>query len=81
MNLAIYNATGMWLATPRRLLHDQERQVKWQKQHLELGRFYTENLAQDRKLLAKQMNDRLWQAFHYERATVFDDEGNLQISY
>jgi len=75
VNFAIYNAKGMCLATGGRY----DKRVRWQKQHLELGKFYTENLPEERKLLTKTICDRLWQAFHYERATVFDDSGTFQI--
>ena len=75
VSFAIYNARGMWLATGRRY----DKKVKWQKQHLELGKFYAENLSEECKLLTKKICDRLWQAFHYERATVFDDAGTFQI--
>lgn len=75
VSFAIYNARGMWLATRGRY----DKKVKWQKQHLELGKFYAENLPEERKLLTKTICDRLWQAFHQDRATVFDDAGTFQI--
>lgn len=74
VNFAIYNAKGMRLATGGRY----DKRVRWQKQHFELGKFYAENLPEERKLLTKTICDRLWQAFHYERATVFDDSGTFQ---
>lgn len=75
VNFAIYNAKGMWLATGER----DEKRVKWPEQHLELGKFYAENLSEERELLTKAIGDRLWQAFHYERSTVFDDSGAFEI--
>jgi len=57
-----------------------DKLVKWQGQHLELERFYIENLAEEAKLLPKRISDRIWQAFHRERATVFDDAGTLKLS-
>jgi len=75
VNFAIYNARGMWLATGE----GDEKQVKWPEQHLELGKFYTENLSKERELLAKAIGDRLWQAFHYESSTLFNDSGAFEI--
>ena len=75
LGFAIYNAKGMWLAASRQV--DKDKRVKWQRQHLELEKFYIENLATEAKLLAKRINDRIWQAFHREEAAVFDDKGNL----
>ena len=79
LNFAIYNAKGMWLAVSRHFVAD-DKLVKWQGQHLELERFYIENLAEEAKLLPKRISDRIWQAFHRERATVFDDAGTLKLS-
>jgi len=79
LNFAIYNARGMWLATRSGFVEDAKL-VKWQGQHLELERLYIENLAEEAKLLPKRVNDRIWQAFHREKAIVFDDEGNLKLS-
>jgi len=73
INFAIYNAKGMRFTIPNQRLAD-----KWSRQHLELGKFYTENLSEERKMLTKTIADRLWQAFHQDRATVFDDTGTFQ---
>jgi len=78
LNFVVYNATGMWLAVTRDSLED-DKLVKWQGQHLELERFYIENLAEEAKLLSKRISDRIWQAFHRGEATVFDDAGTLQL--
>jgi len=74
INFAIYNAKGIRLSPTNHRFTD-----KWAKQHLELGKFYTENLPEERKLLTKTICDRLWQAFHLERATVFDDNGTFNF--
>ena len=79
ISFIIYNAKGMWLAVSRDpLFMNRDRLVKWQKQHLELGKFYTENLSEERKLLTNTICDRLWQAFNREKATVFDYAGTFQ---
>jgi hypothetical protein len=49
---------------------------KWEKDHLELGNFLVENVVTGARLLPKRLCDRLWNAFHYERAMIFDVEGN-----
>ncbi len=79
LNLAIYNARRMWLGAGSRF-PDDDKLVKWREQHLELGKFYIENLADEAKLLPKRVNDRIWQAFHRDKAVIFDDEGNLKLS-
>lgn len=78
MSPAIYNAKGMWLATSK-YSTGEDRLIKWEKQHLELGKFYAENISEERKLLTKYICDRLWQAFHRERSNAFDDAGTFQI--
>ncbi|MFC1983395.1 hypothetical protein ACFLVO_00005 [Chloroflexota bacterium] len=75
IKFAIYNASGMWLATGE----GDEKQVKWPEQHIELGKFYTENLSKERLLLTKTIGDRLWQVFSYEKSTLFDDNGVFEI--
>lgn len=79
VNFAIYNAKGIRLGLKRSFLLDTEP-VKWRKQHLELEKFYIENLAEEAKLLPKRICDRLWQAFHLEKSNVFDDTGTFQSS-
>ncbi len=79
VNFAIYNAKDIWLAISD--FPDEDRLVKWQKQHLELGKFYIESISsEERKLLAKRICDRLWQAFHKEKSNVFDDAGTFQVT-
>jgi len=78
VTFAIYNAKGMWLAVSRDFRENEKRE-KWRKQHLELEKFYVENLAEEAKLLPKWINDRIWQAFHRESAIIFDDGGNLKF--
>jgi len=77
VNLTIYNAKGMWLAVSS-LPSEESKLVRWQKQHLELEKVYTENLTVERKLLTKKICDRLWQAFHYEKSNLFDDNGTFR---
>ncbi len=74
VSMSIYNARGMWLYTNA----SYGRKIVWQDQHLELGKFYAENLPEERKLLQKSMGDRLWQAFHRDKSEVFDDEGTFK---
>jgi len=62
VNFAVYNARGMWLATAER----DEKKFTWPEQHLELGKYYTENLYEGRELLTKAIGDRLWQEFQSE---------------
>jgi len=77
VSLAIYNAKDIWLADSESARRDEP--IKWQKQHLELGKFYAENISEECKLLTKHICDRLWQAFHREKSNVFDDAGTFPI--
>ena len=77
VGFSIYNAKGMWLAVSD---HSTEAiKVKWQEQHLELGNFYAQNISEERKLLTKQICDRLWQAFNREKCNLFDDDGTFRV--
>ena len=78
VSFAVYNAKGMWLAASRDST-TEDRLVTWQKQHLELGKSYTESISEERKLLTKAICDRIWQAFNRERCNLFDDAGTFQI--
>ena len=75
VSLAIYNARDMWLAASPNSRGDGL--VRWQKQHLELGKFYTDNISEERKLLTKTICDRLYQAFNRERCDQFDGAGTF----
>jgi hypothetical protein len=79
VNFLILNANGIWLAVSS---HSSENsKVKWQEQHLELGKFYVENIFEQRKLLTKAICDRLYQAFNRERCDLFDDAGTFKTKY
>lgn len=77
VNLSIFNAKGIWLAVSNHSAEDSR--VKWQEQHLELGKFYAENISEERKLLTKAICDRLYQAFNRERCNVFDNAGTFSL--
>jgi len=76
VSFAIYNAKDMWLAASR--YSDGDRLVKWQKQHLELGKFYADNISEERKLLTKAICDRLYQSFNRGKCKQFDDAGTFR---
>lgn len=76
VNFSIYNAKDIWLAVSKHAGEDNH--VKWQKEHLELGKFYAENLPDERKLLTKAICDRLWQSFNREKCNLFDDVGTFR---
>ncbi len=78
VNFAIYNAQGMWLAVGSDYPGD-EKLVKWSKQHLELGKYYIKSIRKEGRLLPKKICDHLWQAFHREKANVFDDAGSFRM--
>lgn len=79
ISFSILNANGVWLATSNDV--EEESRVKWQRQHLELGKFYTGNISEERKLLTKGICDRLWQCFHRDKCNLFDDAGTLRKSH
>lgn len=75
-NFSIFNAKGIWLAVSSHSSEDSK--VQWQEQHLELGKFYVENISEQRKLRTKAICDRLYQAFNRERCDLFDDAGTFR---
>jgi hypothetical protein len=77
VNFTIYNAKDMYLAASRGD-SDKDRLVRWQKQHLELGKFYIDNISEERKSLTKAICDRLYQAFNREKCNQFDDAGTFR---
>ena len=79
VNFTIFNAKDMYLAASRGD-SDKDRLVRWQKQHLELGKFYIDNISEERKSRTKAICDRLYQAFNRERCNQFDDAGTFRTS-
>jgi len=77
ISFSVLNAKGIWLAASDYI--EEESKVKWQRQHLELGKFYVDNISEERKLLTKGICDRLWQAFHRKRCNLFDDAGTFRV--
>jgi hypothetical protein len=77
VSFAIYNAKDMYLAASHGN-PEKDRLVRWQKQHLELGKFYTDNISGERKSLSKAICDRLYQSFNRERCNQFDDAGTFR---
>jgi hypothetical protein len=60
---------------PRRAL-DKER--VWPDQHISLGHFYVEDLERESQQVPKSICDRLWNAFGFNEADVFDANGQLR---
>jgi len=77
VSLTLYNAKDMYLAASHGS-PEEDRLVRWQKQHLELGKFYTDNISEERKSLTKAICDRLYQSFNRERCNQFDDAGTFR---
>ncbi len=77
LSLSIFNAKSIWLAVSSNM--NESIRVKWQEQHLELEKFYTDNISGERELLTKAICDRLWQAFHREKCNLFDDAGLFRV--
>lgn len=77
VSFTIYNSKDIWLAVSD--FPSEDSIVKWQKQHLELGNFYAQNISEERKLLTKKICDHLWQAFNREKCPLFDDAGTFRI--
>lgn len=77
VTFSILNAKCIWLAVSS--FTDEDRIEKWDRQHLELGKFYTENISEERKLLTKGICDRLWQCFHREKCNLFDGAGTFRV--
>ncbi|MBA7499437.1 hypothetical protein ES704_02181 [subsurface metagenome] len=77
VSLSILNAKGIWLAVSGHSTEDSR--VKWQEQHLELGKFYADNISEERKMLTKAICDRLYQAFNRDRCNLFDGAGTFRL--
>lgn len=77
VNFSILNAKDMWLVVSN---PDEERKVKWQEQHLELGNFYADNISEKSKFLFKEICDRLWQSFNRKECNLVDNEGNFSVN-
>jgi hypothetical protein len=77
ISLSILNAKDIWLATSGNV--SEESREKWQRQHLELRKFFIDNIAEERKLLTKGICDHLWQCFHREKCNLFDDAGTFRV--
>lgn len=73
VNFSILNAKGIWLAVSNHSPKDSR--VKWKEQHLEVGKFYIDNISEQRKLRTKAICDRLYQAFNRKGCDLFDDAG------
>ena len=72
-NFSILNAKGIWLAASNHSSKDSR--VKWKEQHLEVGKFYIDNVSEQRKLRTKAICDRLYQAFNRKGCDLLDDAG------
>jgi hypothetical protein len=73
VRLAFYNAAGLGLTYG----HGVDDRRRWQRPHLEVGEFLVEDPETERQWLPKRVCDRLWNAFGYDEANVFDADGNL----
>lgn len=79
ISFSILNAKGIWLAVSS--YADEDSREKWQGQHLEFGKFYTQDISEERKLITKGICDRLWQCFHRDKCNLFDDAGTFRESH
>lgn len=78
VSLSVFNAEGIWLVVSNHSVEDSR--VKWQEQHLELGKFYAENISEERGLLTKAICDRLYQAFNRGECNLVDGAGTFGTS-
>jgi hypothetical protein len=76
VSFSIFNAKGIWLATSN---SGEDAKVKWQRQHLELGNFFIDNISNERKLVTKRICDRIWQCFNREKCNLFDNDGTFCV--
>ncbi len=79
ISFSILNAKGIWLVVSGNTTEENSKE-KWQREHLEFGKFYTDNISESRILLTKEICDRLWQCFHREGCNLFDDAGTFRTS-
>jgi hypothetical protein len=79
VKFSILNAKGIWLATNE--FSEDDINVKWQKEHLDLGGFFTDNISVEGKLLGKEICDRLWQCFHHEKCFLIDESMTFRVPH
>ena len=77
VNFAIYNARDMHLGIGGEWPSERE-QRRWRKQHLELESIFVPDIQGKTLQLLHTICDLLWNAFHYERADIFDEQGNIR---
>lgn len=70
VGFSIFNAGGLALAAEKRI-----GDVRWEEQHLEIPPRYVADIVQEHRLVAKELNDRLWNAFQLESCDFFDEKG------
>src|SRR5262249_1692053 len=83
VSLSLYNISGfkLWpnINDPRnpRFLGNRMKSLAraWRKPHLEIQRTEVSSLEVPEQV-AREMADRIWQAFGHEQTPLFDDSGN-----
>ena len=71
VTMTILNAKTLALAIP-----SGRTSERWQERNLDIPARFVVNVIDDWKLVAKDLNDRLWNAFRLERCLHFDANGN-----
>ena len=79
--VAFRNVTNFWLALPRGTvgaMFNDDRNNRWPKPSLVTPKLMAYDLPSEGNDVAKQLNDRLWNAFRYEKASVYNEQGDLK---
>ncbi|MCJ7490765.1 MAG: ATP-binding protein [Dehalococcoidia bacterium] len=72
--LTILNSSALWLEAGAA---SDLRARRWTESVLTTPLVYAEDLRGERQAVLKRMNDKLWNAFGYERCLFLDAQGNI----
>lgn len=79
--LQLHNVHNFSLATDQatsRLVFIQDIEVvRWEKGDLLTPKFVTEDVVLNGDFIGRQINDRLWNAFGFSNARIYDESGEL----
>ncbi len=78
IGISVLNAHGLQLGVPRDFRAPRHaRGLRFLEEHLEVPQQYVQEFQRDLSLLPKRLNDRLWNAFGWERCYLYDDDGGV----
>ena len=78
LNLTIFNVRGCYLAIPARLAASEEMKERvWDTDIMKLPPVFVQDLAIEADSSIRRWNDRLWNAFRYERCLALQNDNTV----